>query len=205
MTIKEFVKEMYNRLRYPICCDTIHGIISIHGGDIELVDTLENNFAMETEWFLSTQMDGTCLLFLNDSKIEVEGSFDKWEFSLVLLELKMVRTFIAYIIPRFSYRMMFVLDELTDLAIDANDYQALVTILETDWNSIITEFIELNPSYHQYRNKMRYVPLNERFDDYYKFLEKASDHYSSYCITELLRYKHEWSKDELKKYKELYL
>lgn len=172
MTVNEFIKEMYNRLRYPICCDTIHGINSIHGGDTEIVDSLANNIVTETEWLLSTQMDGTYSLYINDSHIEVDGSFDKWEFSSVLLELKMVRTFIAYIIPRLSYRMMYILDELTDLAIDANDYQALVTILETDWNSIITEFIELNPSYHQYRNRMRYVPLNERFDDYYKFLEK---------------------------------
>lgn len=208
MNMKELAQEFFNRLQYPLCC-SVTELISVFRTDLEFMDYY-NSIQLTHSVFDAKSKKGFTTFYLsngggfiiswNSTRIET------WDVLLVLFELGFVKTAMAFMIKECNdHHIQEFLDDLLDECCIVDDYQAMRTILNTDWNKLVDEFCNISKTYDFYREQMKYENLSDRTDDYFKILESASDHDAAHCIFTLLDYKKEWTKEDTERTKDIYL
>ena len=208
MNMKELAQEFFNRLQYPLCC-SVADLTSVFRTDLEFMDYYDSIEMTHSVFYDGNKGGFTTFYFSNGGGFIIEWKttrIETWDVLLVLFELGFVKTAISYMIHECNdHHIQEFLDELLDECCIVDDYQALRTILNTDWNVIIDEFCTISKSHDYYREQMQYTNLSDRTDDYFKILESASDHDAAHCIFELLDYKKEWTKEDTERSKDIYL
>ena len=208
MNMKELAQEFYNRLQYPMCCP-VTKLISVFRPDLEFMDYYESIGLTHSVYLKYSNGGFTTFYFPNGGGFIIAWNgtrIETLDVLLVLIELGFVKTAISFMIKECNdHHIQEFLDDLLDECCIVDDYQAMRTILNTDWNKLVDEFCDISKTYDYYKEHMKYENLLNRTDDYFRILEYASDHDATRCVFELLDYKKEWNKEDQERSKDIYL